>query len=272
MTLHFTDQESTEFRERNKEIHVHTHLSFLKEHNGLRKGNLHAILGTTGGGKSTLIRSITRDIIFNKENTLRIGFWLSEETVEEYKNQLSYSMPSTEKMLLTTAFSEIENNIDQEFFFTWIKANSLDVLIFDNITTSKFYMDQSIPKQSEFASNIKKITKEMNIATILVAHTEAKFLDNGDRMITANDIRGCKSISNLCEFFYGMQRFEIDGSFYSTIRILKHRGQPITDNTFHLIYNKETRSFIRDNPIPFKTFKEAYDKRSNLRSTKRNEK
>jgi hypothetical protein len=63
-------------------------------------------------------------------------------------------------MLMTIAFSEVENKLNEESFFSWVKTNSLDVLVFDNITTSQFYMDQKISQQSNFARKIKSITKQ----------------------------------------------------------------------------------------------------------------
>jgi ABC-type proline/glycine betaine transport system ATPase subunit len=87
MTLYFTNDEQQQYDDKTKLVHAHSKLGFLNAHNGLRRGSLHLVLGTTGGGKSTLVRTVLRDIIFNADNQLSVGVWLSEETVEDYKRQ-----------------------------------------------------------------------------------------------------------------------------------------------------------------------------------------
>lgn len=265
MSLYYSAQEIDLLQKENKEVYAHSNFAFLNAHNGFRRGCMHILMGTTGSGKTTVVRTILRDMIFNKNNALSIGVWLSEESLKDYKTQLSYSMPSVDKLKMTVAFSEVENSINEDFFFTWIRAHSLDVLIIDNITTSQFYASGTTGQES-FARKIKNITKELNIITILVAHTDAHFLDNGDKLITPNDIRGNKTVPNMAEFFYGMQRFSIGNDFFPTIRLLKYRNQNVENLAFYLHYQKDIRAFISDKPIDFNQLKEAYDNRNNLRS------
>lgn len=264
MTLHFTSDEQAEFEKKQRETHFHSKLGFLNAHNGLRRGSMHLILGTTGGGKSTLIRTILRDLVFCKESEYQIGVWLSEEDVDEYRSQVAYGVPSHDRLLNTSAFSELRENTSELLFFEWIEMNHPDVLIFDNITTSKFYNDKSVSDQGRFVTKLKTITKKLNMATIVVAHTDAKATDAMGRLININDIRGSKTITNLVEFAYVLQRFEVGSGFFPTIRIVKHRSQDLIHGLYSLQYQKETRAFSSDLAIEFEKFKEMYDARKKL--------
>lgn len=265
MTLYFTNEEQEEIEKKQNEVHFPSSLGFLNAHNGLRRGSFHVVLGSTGGGKSTLIRTILRELIFAKSHNFQVGVWLSEEDVSDYRAQVAYGVPSHERLLNTNALSEIEvDNCSEMYFFEWLEMIRPDVFIFDNITTSKFYNDKSVKDQSNFIIKLKKFTKKLNIATIVVAHTDAKAHDSMGRLINLNDIRGSKSIANLCEFAYILQRFEVNESYFPTIRIVKHRSQDLIHNLYYLDYEKRTRSFIGDKHLDFKKFKEMFNARNKL--------
>ena len=265
MTLYFTDQEQAEYGASLKEVHFHSKLGFLNAHNGFRKGSLHMVIGTTGGGKSTLTRTILRDLIFNKDNDAHVCIWLSEETLDDYKRQLAFGMPSHEKLLRTEAFSELESqNVSKMAFTEWLEFNKPDVCIFDNITTSKLYMDKRPHEQAEFATMIKTISKKLNIAMVLVAHTDANVTDSQKGLINLNQIRGSKTICNLVEFAYVLQRFELGNTYFPTVRIVKSRSQELIHSLYHLKYDPRLRAFSGDSPLEFKEFKEVYGKRNRL--------
>lgn len=265
MTLHFTASEQAEFETEQNRVHFGSNLGFLNAHNGLRRGSLHLVLGTTGGGKSTLVRTILRDLIFRPEKEFHVALWLSEEEVQDYRAQVAYGMPSHDRLLNTSAFSELcAENVSELRFFEWLEFNKPDVLIFDNITTSKFYNDRQVSEQGKFANKLKQATKRLNMATIVIAHTDAKATDSMGRLITINDIRGSKTISNLAEFAYILQRFELEKNFFPTIRTVKHRSQELIHNLYMLIYDNRLRSFSGDKAIEFKQFKEVFNARNKL--------
>ena len=267
MSLHFTEEEQGQYETELREIHFHSSLGFLNSHNGLRRGSLHLILGTTGGGKSTLVRTLLRDLIFNPKNDLQIAVWLSEETVKDYKRQVAYGMPSHDRLLSTNAYSELDSSgrHDKKLaFFEWLEFYKPDVLLLDNITTSSMYNDKSAAEQGAFASKLKELTTKLNMATVIIAHTDAKATDSMGRLININDIRGSKTLGNLVEFAYILQRFEINESFYPTIRIVKHRSQELTHALYYLQYDNRLRSFKGDLAIDFKKFKEMYGQRNRL--------
>jgi ABC-type Mn2+/Zn2+ transport system ATPase subunit len=265
MTLYFTEKEQEDYNASLREIHFHSKLGFLNAHNGFRKGSLHMVIGTTGGGKSTLTRTILRDLIFNKENNPQVCIWLSEETLDDYKKQLAFGMPSHERLLKTEAISELEiDHVSKLTFMEWLEFNKPDICIFDNITTSKLYMDKRPHEQAEFATMIKTISKKLNIAMVMIAHTDAGVSDSQKGLINLNQIRGSKTICNLVEFAYVLQRFELGNIYFPTVRIVKSRSQELVHSLYHLKYDPRLRAFSEDRPLEFKEFKEVYGKRNRL--------
>lgn len=269
-SMHFDESYRDQAVKESQTIQIASKLGFLNAHNGLRRGSVHTVLGTAGGGKSTLIRTVLRDFIFNKENlSSTISVWLSEETCKEYKIQLMYGMPPTDDLKRGTMISE-EDHLDEDFNY-FIRQQELifpDVLIYDNLTTSRFYTSQDTKGQDAIFRRIKSLTKKLNCATIVVCHTGAEVNDSMDRLINMNDIRGSKSVINGSEFVYILQRFEIsekgDSRFFPTIRITKHRSQELIHNMYYLQYLKELRAFVSDKAIEFEKFKEAYGLRKRL--------
>jgi hypothetical protein len=110
----------------------------------------------------------------------------------------------------------------------------------------------------------KQVTKKLNMSTIVIAHTDAKATDSMGRLININDIRGSKTITNLAEFAYILQRFELEKSFFPTIRTVKHRSQELVHNLYMLNYDSRLRSFSGDLAIDFKKFKEVFNARNKL--------
>jgi ABC-type iron transport system FetAB ATPase subunit len=266
-TLFFTEEEQKQFEAELREIHFASSMGFLNAHNGFRRGSLHMVIGTAGGGKSTLVRTLIRDFLFQKDNARKtLALCLSEETIPEYKRQLAYGIPSHDILLNTIAVSELEDpNWNKKKFFEWLREFTPDFLVFDNITTSKWYMDLNAKEQSRFAVELKSITKEVNCSTLLIAHTDADITDGIERLIHLNDIRGSKSIVNLVEFGYILQRFQIGDKFFPTIRTVKHRSQELIHALYSLVYDPRTRSFTSDNPLNFEKFKEIFSERNRLK-------
>ena len=269
-TMHFEEQFRDEALKESHQIQISSKLGFLNAHNGLRRGSVHTVLGTAGGGKSTLVRTILRDFLFNKENQkFSISVWLSEETCKEYKIQLMHGMPPSDELKRGALISE-EENLDEEFDYFLNQQDIIkpDVLIYDNLTTSRFYTSEDTKGQDKIFRKIKTLTKKINCATIVICHTGAEVSDSMDRLINMNDIRGSKSIINGSEFVYILQRFEIgdhgESKFFPTVRITKHRGQDLVHGMYYLQYMKDLRAFVSDKAIEFDKFKEAYALRKKL--------
>ena len=265
MTLYFTEKEQEEFAASLKEIHFKSNLGFVNSTNGFRRGNMHLFIAGSGAGKSTLVRTVLRDLIFQKDNTPSICVWLSEETVNEYKTLFSAAVASNEKLLSTNAYSEQDHQDTREmFFFEWIDMLRPDVLIYDNITTSKFYEGLNPKEQARFASKLKNALKKNNCVGIIIAHADSQQSNQKGGMLDINNIRGAKTIVNLTEFAYLFQTFKTEARIHSILRIAKSRSQDIVHDTYALNYNPIIKSYQTDTAIPFAQFKEAYEKRNKL--------
>lgn len=266
-SLSFTNDEMNQLIKQSNEVHFHSRLGFLNAHNGLRRGSVHMVIGTAGGGKSTLIRTILRDLLFNQKNEkYGIVSLLSEETCKQYKAQLVHGLEPDQRLENCVLMSEIdEMDKNPKHFFDNIEMLAPDVLIYDNLTTSRFYEGQRPSEQVKYFARIKELTTNLNCATIVVAHTSANVSDNQDRLIEPNDIRGNKTVVNMAEFFYVMQRFQEEGgAFFPTITIKKHRGQELVHGMYLLQYEKRLRSFIGDHALEFAKFKEYFKMRRRL--------
>lgn len=265
MTLHFTPEEQLVYEKSIKEKHFSSRFGFVNSTNGFRRGCMHLLIAGTGGGKSTLTRSLIRDVIFNKENNCTVGLWLSEETVLEYKTLFSLNAVSHEKLLNTIAHSEQDDkNCSELKFFEWLNFHGFDFLIFDNITTSQFYMDKRPDAQARFASKLKEALKVNNTAGIIVAHADSQQSNQKGGLLDINNIRGSKSICNLAEFAYIVQTFSTPLARVTTVRIAKSRSQEVIHDLYFLNYDKITKSYLTDTPIEFKKFKEVFDARNKL--------
>ena len=265
MTLYFTKQEQEDFAASLKEVHFKSKLGFVNSTNGFRRGNMHLFIAGSGAGKSTLVRTILRDLIFDKDNNPTICVWLSEETVEEYKALFSAGVISDDKLLSTNAFSEQDHQEAREVaLFEWIDMFTPDVLIYDNITTSRFYEGQNPANQARFASKLKNALKKHNCVGIIIAHADCHQSNQKGGMLDINNIRGAKTIVNLTEFAYLFQTFKTESRIHSILRIAKSRSQDVIHDTYLLNYNPLIKSYQTDTAIPFSQFKEAYEKRNKL--------
>lgn len=241
--------------------------NFLNVHNGFRRGKLHLLMGSAGSGKSSVVRSILIDTLkMNKEKNVLL--FLSEETIKDFKLELAQSMFKITSEHNLFVLSEQENEYTEATFFndieTAIREKDISLLIFDNITTSKLYNDIGVRQQGSFIKKVKQMTNYYDIATLLIAHTNAEISDNSKHLINENHIRGSKNVVNLVEFFYIMQRFQIREHYHQTIRLVKHRSQNPGHKMFRIKFDSEKRIYYEDYKIDFNRFKEMYAERDKL--------
>lgn len=263
-----TTTEAMSLKAINNHVEYKTNIEFLKAHKGLRNKKVHMLLGAAGSGKSTLARTILLDFVKNNP-TKKVFLLLSEESVVDLKTELQKTGFNLEEGSNIFTASELDNEFRSEtdFFISLeesIKSCDADLFFYDNVTTSKLYNDRRPKEQSDFMHKIKKLTTKLGVATFLIAHTRAEVTDNYKGMLTENDVRGNKSVTNITQFLYLYQRFQIDEYFYPTIIIKKHRSQDPESRMFRLVFNKHKCLFEKDISISFKEFKEAYDNRDKL--------
>lgn len=247
--------------------------NFLREHNGWRPKKIHLIEAPTHSGKSTMIRSLIWDFVINTSFETAL-IWLSEESTEDFKQEFAkLRLPDTlTRRIIIASEQDQEMSLSQRklLFADTVKRTVPSILFFDNITTSEFYMDRGPDDQAKFAKYLKKIAHDEEIPIVVIAHTGGE-TGLSNRLIELNDIRGGKSIVNLAEFAYILQRFKVYDDinkrdmYFPTIRIEKHRGYVCDNMLFKLKFNRETVTFTQDRSIPWNEFKEAFKNQQNLK-------
>lgn len=272
ITAELSDEKVVELKKRREDVFFKSKFNFLNEHRGLRPGALHLLLGTSGSGKSSLVRSILKDIATRFNNQEKLLCWLSEESKLDFLTefvQSNYNKSIARNINIISELEMPEEVIGQSqmelLYFKHNLSNDEHKIIFiDNITTSKFYNDRSPVEQSNFIMMLKGIAKDRDIPIVLVAHTKHDVSDNMSRLITENDIRGNKSIVNIVQFQYILQRFKGASRFYPTIRTVKHRGQNPNDKLFYLEFSKEKLEYVSDKKIEFELFKQVFKEREHF--------
>lgn len=250
--------------QRQDRLEISSRLQFLLSVNGLRQSYTTIVLGNTSSGKSTLVRSIIADILENNDTT-HISCFLSEETSSEYRLELFKAFKTVDFADRMKFYSEQDCQDDDEKMLMLYNAfaDSSEVLIFDNITTSALYASKTPQDQTAFSNLLKTATKRTNKALVCVAHTN-NVEKNGMKLINTGDVRGSKNISNIAEFFFINHQFSCGESLLNYVQIEKHRGQSPDNSIFQLGYKKSRNLYTSDFPVSFLQFKEIYKTRNKL--------
>lgn len=270
--LNITDELAEVLAADAKRTYWSTGFHFLRTHAGLRPGKLHLFLGPTHAGKSTIVRSIVADIArmnLGNPKFKKILIWLSEESRIDFLTE--FIRVKTDKNMLSKfhVLSEQDDYIqkmkDRTITSTFMhEAQAADMVIFDNITTSQIYMDKNFDVQSTMAKLFKKVARVANVPIVLIAHTKAGINEGYKGLIENDDIRGSKTLPNLCEFLYTLQGIRMRERFYPTIRILKHRGQNVDHKLYVLNYDHKRGIYDFDTRMKFEDFKGLWKERDKL--------
>lgn len=257
-------------KERVKEsaqILVETDVSFLKTHNGLRPGQIHLFLGLSGGGKSTIFKTLMLDCWKQKKSFERPSVWYSEESESDFSTALA-KMPIGESVFQDKSlqfFSEIDHDLSKKQLFMKLKemCENSSILFFDNLTTSKMYSG-TYEQNDNFIMALKKLIVEKNIPLVMFAHTDAKAKEGAKALIQQNDIRGQKTIVNHAQFIYILQQFHIGNDIKSTLRLVKHRAQEPDHKLYLLNYNPKTGVYDDVRKLYFTEFRSYFEQRNKL--------
>ena len=281
-TANLTEQQKKMLVGESNKKFFYSAFDFLNNHNGWRNGCLHTFLGTTGAGKSTLVRTLIVDAIQSiqeRKQDSKILIILSEETRIDFLTEIALVNFKVDLNRLVI-FSELEAL--QEYKQKEIVLSQLRLLIseenislafYDNITTSVFYEGATVKEQSQYVLNLKSLAIEKNIPLAVIAHTGAQVSDNFHRLIEPNDIRGTKTLVNTSQFLYIMQRFIEDKTdaqgkstpeITQTLRVTKHRGQDMRSTLYILRYIAKARVYGCDDILPFSDLKEIFKRRNKL--------
>lgn len=248
-------------------VHFKSDFNFLREHNGWRPGKMHLLLAPTNTGKSSWARSVIWDLMINNVN-LNIGLYLSEESTEDFKREWSKVNLVGTGNNLDVLSEQDEDQMNWLLFEMWARKGAFSALIIDNATTSSMYNNLTNQAQAAWVKKVKKLAQELNVPVIIIAHTDGK-AGTKNSLIEENHIRGDKTAPNLAEFLYVLQRFYVKGVdgkevYYTTIRLLKHRGYECKNSLFRLVFNPPTATFQSDKLIPWEAFKNAFNNRLTL--------
>lgn len=265
MKAKLLDSEIETLKIQNETQNYASGFAFLNSHKGLRNGKIHSVLGRKGAGKTTFLKSICTDFLCkNKES--KIYLHLSEELEHDYILGLSRNLK--DELNRVEINSEQSNNklrdpnkvLDN--IYTSAKEYNADLVVIDNITTSRLYMDLPIKAQSDISVRLKGLAIHLDRPVILAMHTKKEISENHPTLIDDSDVRGCDSIGNIAEFFYVLQWIRIEETIFPTMRITKHRGQRCTHRMFTLNYSDMGDCYFSDREINFKEFKERFSKRN----------
>jgi KaiC/GvpD/RAD55 family RecA-like ATPase len=256
--------EADQLLEENKKIHYKTSFGFLLAHNGIRKNKMHLLIAPTHSGKSTFVRSILRDYIFNNKESKSM-LWLTEENKKEFQVEFLKGVPNCDILQNLRVFSEQDwdRYEDEElikFIEDCVDYYGIDFLVIDNITTSPLYRDRKIEHQAKIVDWLKRLSKKVSL--LVVAHSNTDDFHN--RFLNENDIRGYKGITNLTEFLYILQPISVGNDMHQFVHIKKHRGQNVKNKFFKLEYSKELSSFAKDYPVDFERVAAIFQERNQL--------
>lgn len=236
-----------------------TGLSFLAQHCGYRNGKMHMLLGVTGGGKSTMTRSMIYDFCKNNKKKKALIF-LSEED----KVSLEKELYKIESDISWANNLIIVSGLDGSDFFTSVKKNRFDIIFHDNITTSNEYNDKKPQEQSKYINKVKQLISELNVPFVVVAHTGATSAMNQNKIIDVNDIRGSKTIINISEYIYIMTTFLIGNNMNQFITTNKNRTHMTTEKISMLDFDKVKRIYTKSTRVTFDEYNQIFKTRDIL--------
>jgi hypothetical protein len=230
---------------------------FLMSHNGLRNKSMHIFLGNSHGGKSTIARTMLKELFSTKE---KIFLWLTEESVDDYETEMYQAGIKLEKGMYHV-LSEIDYHDKFLLKTVWneIVNNNITMLFIDNITTSPWYGDDTkLQKDKIYA--IKEMVEKTGICAVIMAHTGGDVRSNFKNLIDQNDMRGNKTPINVTPFLYILQQFDVKqptgvDTIYSTVRVKKHRSYSVDKVYYRFIYDPDDRIYISDREINYEDIK-----------------
>ncbi|MDH3324047.1 MAG: hypothetical protein OEL89_00250 [Candidatus Peregrinibacteria bacterium] len=257
------------FKQLSERVYFKSHYNFTNTINGFNKGKTHVFMATEGAGKTTWVKSVLFDTIAANQG-VRILIWLSEESIDDFKTDLAIADVRSDKLKNVFIVSEQDFDFNTpkkvlDSMENFIKELDVDIVFFDNITTSECYLYENGRYEAESSKRVKKIAKRANIAMIIIAHADSLSSKNRSVLMESSNIRGNKTMSNLAEYFYILQYSMINNVRVTFLRLTKHRPNKNVENYFfRLFYNPKTGIFDSDSIISFEEMKEFLNRGNKL--------
>lgn len=274
MNLFAVNQDDiTDAMEDSKKRHFFTTFQHLDAHFGIRRGCYSVYMGTTGCGKSSLVKTV--GLQASSTPNAKVLFWLSEEKKAKYAKGMDQYCRMMGLDLSNIGFFE-ESSIDQEmikthedflrYFTEVVLMTNADIVIIDNISTSRFYGPQtSLKEQGRTVEFFKKTSQDLDIALVAVIHTSSHVSDNMGRLFTTEDVRGIRSISLEASYFYAIQKFTRSGEIFNFLRTLKFREHANAAGTYHLKYDPAISLYVGDEKVQFDMVKKIFNESDRLK-------
>jgi len=242
---------------------------FIADHCGFRKGKVHCLLSTTSAGKSTLTRSILNQALngsvvtyYSTEETLRDSetFYAESGMTQTQQNNLGFLH---EHDFTDILFDDYKKWIDE--VFAEVVYFGSDLLIIDNITTSKFY-DPYPTKQGHISAYLAEQAANHEIPVFIVLHTAKGVSQSQSQIIGPDDVRGAKALANTAEYFYILTKWvnttAIGSQVINTfIQVAKSRLHKNSNKWYLLHYDCERNKYTQSIETSFEAVKTAFKNR-----------
>lgn len=249
---------TSEVEKLDEKWHYHSRFNFLAQHMGVRPNKLHLLMGTTGSGKSTVVKSIIADA----SKDAKILVYLTEEKKEEYAqvlDKLGYNRDNVSFFEELSIPAKMDYRSKLFVIREAIIASEAQILVFDNVTTSALY-EGTHQTQNAFIDQLCSFAADRSV--FCVAHTNKVFKDNGGQLMTSSDIRGSARLPLKAQFLYCLQVMQVGETKFPVLRIEKHRGWELKNYFFLLGYEHGVYKF--DQIIDFAYVKQIFKKRNKL--------
>ncbi|WP_412474158.1 ATP-binding cassette domain-containing protein [Halobacteriovorax sp. YZS-1-1] len=258
-----SSEEQDSIREKLKTQDYLSRYYFLNAHYGLRKSQIHVLVGESGKGKSTLLRSIMLD----SARFSNILVLLSEEDSDTFKYQMNefaksdvFTKKASESLQKIKVLSELDNEFDPIRNFShyfaqirhFIQSYNIKSLFYDNISTGLF--SEEFALQANVLKEFKKIAIDFNIPVFIISHPKKGALFS-ELLLKKDHISGNRCMSTIPENIYTLNACHNLFPKKTYILIDKSRHYSRANNKwFELEYtylNDETGAFTSDKPVTY---------------------
>lgn len=263
---YLTKKEVEILKQEFEEIHFRSNLLFLRQHNGLRRANLHFLLSTTGGGKSTLLRTMFLDALASVGKNQKVLMYLTEETGQKFKYDIAQTGLLEHGAALKKKFdlvSETDCTAQElkgslKFLLEQISSGEYGIVFLDNLTTARFYTTANYSNQVSYCDQLKAAAIKGNTALVIVGHTGKSVNGGSKNLIDPQDVRGQSLISNISEYIYSLQNFYANGCRTTLFNIIKNRDGNVKYKYWQLFYNQEMKIYSESRAVDFSVVKELF--------------